>query len=206
LQKDFSAKPGGRQEEAKVRRAKSHENIGGNSARERSGPEVMHTDGLGEMSEETMHKRRQVYERLYSMGVVKVKKQQHMQEQKRREQEEQLKKERQQVTEHPTKMLVVTHTHTTHTHMQVNAKSMKMSAARKPDVGANYGEFLYNQGVERSDIKAEQVRLIKHNEQMEEEKETTFTPRISKTSKNLRRDMPVVERLFMLDQVKAERM
>jgi len=116
LQKDFSAKPGGRQEDAKVRRAKSHENIGGNSARERSGPEVMHTDGLGEMSEETMHKRRQVYERLYSMGVVKVKKQQHMQEQKRREQEEQLKKERQQVTANPTKMLAVTHTHTTHTH------------------------------------------------------------------------------------------
>eukprot|EP00802_Teleaulax_amphioxeia_P002797 Tamp_02800.p1 GENE.Tamp_02800~~Tamp_02800.p1 ORF type:complete len:527 (-),score=116.05 Tamp_02800:2449-4029(-) len=157
--------------------------IGGSSTRERSGPEVMQTDGLGEMSEETMSKRRQVYERLYSMGVVKVKKQQHMQEQKRREQEEKLKKERQ----------------------QVNAKSMKMSAARKPDMGANYGEFLYNQGMERRDLKAEQVRLIKHNEQMEEEKETTFTPRISETSKNLRRDMPVVERLFMLDQVKAEK-
>jgi len=204
-------KVGGREDDAKLRRAKSHDNIGGSSTRERSGPEVMQTDGLGEMSEETMSKRRQVYERLYSMGVVKVKKQQHMQEQKRREQEEKLKKERQQVTANLTKLLVaararVPHTHThTHTHTQVNAKSMKMSAARKPDMGANYGEFLYNQGMERRDLKAEQVRLIKHNEQMEEEKETTFTPRISETSKNLRRDMPVVERLFMLDQVKAEK-
>ena len=75
-------KVGGREDDAKLRRAKSHENIGGSSTRERSGPEVMQTDGLGEMSEETMSKRRQVYERLYSMGVVKVKKQQHMQEQK----------------------------------------------------------------------------------------------------------------------------
>ena len=89
-----------------MRRTKSHENIGGSSTRERNGPEVMQADGLGEMSEEKMNKRRQVYERLYSMGVVKVKKQQHMQEQNRREQEEKLKKERQQVTANLTKLLV----------------------------------------------------------------------------------------------------
>ena len=34
-----------------------------------------------------------------------------------------------------------------------------------------------------------------------QEKEATFTPRISRASKALRRDMPVVERLFMLEQV-----
>jgi len=77
--------------------------------------------------------------------------------------------------------------------------------SRKPDQGTNYGEFLYTEGLERRDIKSEQVRLIKHNEQREQEKEATFTPRISKTSKALRRDMPVVERLFMLEQVKAEK-
>ena len=40
----------------------------------------------------------QVYERLYRVGVVKVKKQQHMQEQKRIEDEQALENQRQQVS------------------------------------------------------------------------------------------------------------
>lgn len=39
----------------------------------------------------------QVYERLYHQGVVKVKRQQHMQEQKRLDDADKLRKERQQV-------------------------------------------------------------------------------------------------------------
>ena len=35
-----------------------------------------------------------------------------------------------------------------------------MSAARKPELGVNYGEFLYLEGIERRDIKAEQVTSI----------------------------------------------
>jgi len=65
---------------------------------------------------------------------------------------------------------------------QANAKSMKISALRKPDQGTNYGEFLYMEGLERRGIKAEQVRLIKDNERREEESETTFTPRISQVN------------------------
>jgi hypothetical protein len=112
-----------------------------------------------------------------------VKRRQYKQEQKKLEEKNQLRIERQ----------------------QVNAKSMKMSAGRKPEEGTNYGEFLYSEGLERRDIKAEQARLIKHNEQCDEDREATFTPQISRNSQRLRRDMPVVERLFMLDQVKAEK-
>ena len=161
--------------------SKANNTMGPNSAQGRSSE--VQDFGLRERSDETLNRRRQVYERLYHQGVVKVKRQQHMQEQKRLEEREILRKDRQ----------------------QVNVKSMKMSAARKPDQGTNYGSFLYHEGIERRDIKEEQMRQIKQNEHMEEEKETTFTPLISKTSKRLRRDMPVVERLFMLEQVKAEK-
>ena len=177
LQKEEASKrnedEGGEGQLGNMRRMKSAENLNGGAGGEEVG---------WESSNDTLSKRRQVYERLYHQGLVKVKRQQNMQEEKRVQEDSQLRQE--QVK-------------------NVNARSMKMSADRKPDRGDNYGEFLYNEGLERRDIKAEQVRLIKHNEQREEEKEATFKPRISTESKRLRRDMPVVERLFMLEQVSS---
>ena len=177
LQKEEASKrnedEGGEGQLGNMRRMKSAENLNGGAGGEEVG---------WESSNDTLSKRRQVYERLYHQGLVKVKRQQNMQEEKRIREDSQLRQE--QVK-------------------NVNARSMKMSADRKPDRGDNYGEFLYNEGLERRDIKAEQVRLIKHNEQREEEKEATFKPRISTESKRLRRDMPVVERLFMLEQVSS---
>ncbi|KAJ1477596.1 hypothetical protein T484DRAFT_1820808, partial [Baffinella frigidus] len=86
------------------------------------------------------------------------------------------------------------------------------------------GEFLYQEGLARKHMQTEQRRLIKdqkhmHAEQRRLSKDQTeqrrlitdqeerhqasqnlFSPQISAASRLLRRDMPVVERLLMLDQ------
>ena len=78
--------------------------MGGAASKARAGQQTSWETGLGD--DEDMDKRKKVYDRLYHQGVVKVKRQQHLQEQKRVEEDEQVRRERQ----------------------QVNAKSMKMAA------------------------------------------------------------------------------
>jgi hypothetical protein len=80
-------------------------------------------------------------------------------------------------------------------------RSATIASGRKCDNG-NYGEFLYNEGIKSKHVKAEQARHIL-NQRQGEELDGNFTPQINEVSKNLRRDMPVVERLLMLEQVSA---
>ncbi len=85
----------------------------------------------------------------------------------------------------------------------VNARfrSAKIAAARKSEKG-NYGEFLYNEGIKSSHVKAEQARQVQIQKRAEEIN-CRFQPQINEISKKLRRDMPVVERLLMLEQVRG---
>ena len=55
-------------------------------------------------------------------------------------------------------------------------------------------------------MQEERRRLVKEEELREESSQHLFSPQISPVSRQLRRDMPVVERLLMLDQVKMEKL
>ena len=78
-------------------------------------------------------------------------------------------------------------------------RSSNIAAARKSDKG-NYGEFLYQEGIKSKHVRNEQARHI-HSQRRGAELDGNFQPHINEVSKNLRRDMPVVERLLMLEQV-----
>lgn len=84
---------------------------------------------------------------------------------------------------------------------KVGARSRKMTSNRRPEQG-NYGEFLYVEGLKRQQFREEQLGQVLE-EREREGQEQSFTPQISKMSKALKREMPVVERLLMLEQVRA---
>lgn len=79
-------------------------------------------------------------------------------------------------------------------HRMASAKSKQVSSG-------NYGEYLYQEGVKHKQWKDEQTELQLERKAQEEASKTPFRPEISKRSKQLVRDMPVVERLLLLDQV-----
>eukprot|EP00960_Hanusia_phi_P060346 764477-Hanusia_phi.AAC.5 len=109
---------------------------------------------------------------------------------------------KQQVKQEMSKQTESTQTKNVKPHL--NQKSMQLASRRKPDKGRNYGEFLYQEGLLRRYQKTEYMNMLKREEEAKEDIENTFSPRISQTSKTLRRDMPVVERLLMLEQVRRK--
>jgi len=64
----------------------------------------------------------------------------------------------------------------------------------------NYGEYLYKEGIKHKQWK-EEMQEMQQERKAAEEENLPFQPSISKRAKALVRDMPVVDRLLLLEQV-----
>ena len=150
----------------------------------RAGDELEHMEHWGgEDGGSVLEGDKSVHERLYENGISQIRRHQHMQEQQQFAWQQEVETSKYRASE----------------------RSRQMASRRGSD-GANYGEFLYQEGLARRQMQEERRRLVKEEELREESSQHLFSPQISPVSRQLRRDMPVVERLLMLDQVKMEKL